>query len=391
MNIIVLGSGIVGLTIANLLTKIANLQIILVEAQPTLMEWDDSNYDLRCSAIAPASANVFKNIGIWSDIIAQRVGIYNNMQVWYDKSDSCVDLSATEVNAEALGHIVENRVIQRALRRNLDQFSNLKIYNGCAHNLEQQADFNRVYIDDYYLDAQLVIGADGADSWLRAACNIGTDGWSYQQSSLVATIKSQLPHDRTARQRFASDGPLAFLPLAEPNLSSIVWTSDQDKIKHLMHLETTAFCQELSENFAFKLGNLELHGDRACFPLRMLHAKNYVAPRVALLGDAAHVIHPLAGQGLNLGIMDAAVLADVLQQAINDKQDIGMVAVLRKYERWRKGPNLGMIVLVETFKRSYGLLSNFNLGLVNNFSLAKKAMINFAMGTTGEIPVSARI
>jgi len=390
MDVIILGGGIVGLTMANLLAHDTDLSITLVEAKAPSLDWDNSTYDLRCSAIARASLNIFKHIQVWDNIVADRVGMYDKMQIWDSSSKETLNFAAADMAEPDLGHIVENRVMQRALRNNLSKFSSVTICSGLAHKLQQIDNGVELYIDDYKYAAKLIIGADGADSWLRAASNISTHGWNYKQSALVATIKSQLPHNKTARQRFSADGPLAFLPLADSNLSSIVWSSSPERIKYLMQLAPNEFCSSLESEFAFKLGALELQGERAYFPLRMLHAKDYIQQRVALIGDAAHVIHPLAGQGMNLGIMDAAVLAEVLQDALLNNIDIGRHSVLRKYERWRKGHNLSMIAIVEAFKQSHTLLTSINMGLFNKAHLAKKCMVRFAMGVTGDIPDSAK-
>lgn len=389
MDVIIVGGGIVGLTMANLLAQIAELRITVVESQIPVSDWDNTYYDLRCSAIARASLNIFKYIDVWPAIVAERLGVYDKMQIWQTGHTDSIKLAAVDVAATELGHIVENRVLQRALRSKLATYNTVKLCKGVAHKLEQVADLKRLYIDDYHIDAHLVIGADGADSWLRRAAHIETYGWDYQQCALVATIKSALPHMHTAMQSFAADGTLAFLPLDKTNLSSIVWSSTPAKIKQLMQLVPEEFCAALAAEFCNKLGSLEVIGERASFPLRMLHARTYIAQRVALIGDAAHVIHPLAGQGLNLGIMDAAVLAESVSIAVRSKIDIGRTSVLRSYERRRKSHNLSMIAIVEGFKRSYGLLTGINNQIANNFKLASNYAIRFAMGITGDLPESA--
>lgn len=397
MDVIILGGGIVGLTMANLLAKDPNITITIIEANKPVLDWDPSGYDLRCSAITRATQNIFTHLQIWSDITCERVAMYDKMLVW-DKNESAkINFAANEIFSENLGHIVENRVMQRVLWRKALSTPAIQIVAGSPHKLEQQEKFTRLYIDGYHMDARLVIGADGAESWLRKTANIPVHTWEHRQSSLVATINSELAHHNTAMQRFAPDGPLAFLPLTQPNLSSIVWTSTPDKIQQLLSMDAQKFCLQLSEEFSHKLGNLQLQGGRAAFPLRMLHARNYIAARIALIGDAVHVVHPLAGQGLNLGILDAAALAEVVLHAASLGNDFGQHTILRKYERWRKGHNIATLAMVEGFKRAFATtlptitaLRSLGVNAVNDLSLAKNAMISFAMGLSGDLPASAK-
>lgn len=387
MNIVILGAGIVGLTMANILAKNPNLKIHVVDVNKPLLQWNNCDYDLRCSAIVASSQEIFAAIGIWQDILNDRVGCYDQMLVWDHDPAIKVQFSAAEIGAANLGYIIENRVILRALHNKLLQSSNVEFIYGIAERVEFDAERVHLRVAGKSIDCKLVIGADGANSLLRQQANIEVVGWDYNHASLVATIKSQLPHNNIARQRFRSDGPLAFLPLDVDNLSSIVWSSSPEKIANLMQLEPKQFCQQLAEQFSFSLGELELQGERKSFTLRMLHAEKYVAARLALIGDAIHVIHPLAGQGLNLGIKDAAVLADILQQAYLAGYDLGKLSILRKYERNRKGHNISMIALMETIKRVFAIkspiLTKMRFGgmhCVNSISLIKNTMMKFAIG-----------
>lgn len=387
MDIVILGGGIVGLTIANILAQNSNLNITLVDANKPVLQWDNSQYDLRCSAIAAASSEVFTSIGVWQDIINDRVGCYDQMLVWDQEPDIKVHFAASEIGAANLGHIVENRVILRALHNKLLQCSNVEFIYGLAESVDFNAEKVNLRVAGRQIDCKLIIGADGANSWLRRCANIDVVGWDYNHSALVATIQSEIAHNNTARQRFMNDGPLAFLPLDVNNLSSIVWSSSPEKIASLMQLDSTQFNQQLSEQFANILGELKVIGERKSFPLRMLHAEKYVAARLALVGDSAHVIHPLAGQGLNLGIRDAAVLANILQQACLDGQDIGKLAILRKYERSRKGHNISMLALIEVIKRVFTIknstFTNLRFGgirCINRISFIKNTMMKFAIG-----------
>lgn len=387
MQIVILGAGIVGLTMANLLARNKNLKIILIDSKIPNTDWDATKYDLRCSAINRATQNVFMQLDIWPIIIKHRFGMFDKMLIWENSSQTNFNFSAADIFEPDLGFIIENRVIHSALWHKFLEHENASFICGAANKLEKNVDYNRIYINNSYVDGSLIIGADGANSWLRTALNISTTSWDYKHTALVATIKTALPHNNIARQRFATDGPLAFLPLDQQCLSSIVWSSTPDKIQHLINLDSLEFCSILATEFDYKMGHLELAGARASFPLQMLHANTYISDRAALIGDAAHVVHPLAGQGMNLGIMDAVVLERVLNTAILNMKDIGSKNILRKYERERKSHNVAMLAVVEWLKRSFAVQNNLlqsvrNTGmqLINNINPIKNTMIRFAMG-----------
>ncbi len=387
MHIIMLGAGIVGLTAASLLAEDIKLKISLIAPHSEPVSWSNSDYDIRCSAITHASQRIFERLGIWKTIVADRSAAYDEMLVWDQDPENKIQFSAADLGVANLGHVIENRVINKALFEYLIKSPNVTMIAGVATALDSQKDYIKITVGSQEITGNLVIGADGANSWLRANANIQTQRVEYDHAALVACIESCLPHNKTARQRFMSDGPLAFLPLSDPHYSSIVWSSKPEVIKDLMAMEESVFCEKLAATFSHTLGSLRLHGKRISFPLSMLHATQYVMPRIALIGDAAHVIHPLAGQGLNLGLLDAECLAACVHNAVADKRDIGSFAVLRKYERSRKGHNLGMITLVGTLKRLFAsknrLLKKFRgqgLYYLDNIGAAKKAIMRFALG-----------
>jgi len=397
MDVLILGAGIVGLSMATLLAQDANLNIGLIETKLPNFDWDPVEYDLRCSAINRATQNVFRYLDVWDKIVAERVGVFEQMHIWSQTDNSSITFNASDSGTTELGHIIENRLIQRELWNKLKSHENIKIINNVINKIEKETDFYKVYFEHQCVDVKLIIGADGANSWLRNYLDITTYGWDYKQAALVATIKSQLAHNNTALQCFTAYGPLAFLPLDNSNLSSIVWSSSPDRINILMQSEEIDFCSLLAKEFDFKLGALELQGKRASFPLRMMHAKNYVQERIALIGDAAHVTHPLLGQGLNLGVLDAAALAEIINFASLRKLDIGRVATLRKYERWRKSHNLAVIAIADGFKHTYDAqsflvqsLRGYSMRLANDFTVGKRALISFAMGLAGDLPKIAQ-
>lgn len=387
MDIAILGGGIVGCTLANLLSVNKNLRITLFEPKPPLLTWDAKQYDVRCSAIANAAQNIFVDLGVWQEIIDARVGIYNEMLIWDRDPQHNLRLSADMAHIKHLGYIVENRVIAAALYKKLASKDNVNVCNIIVNRLQHTDDHITLHMPGEKLDCKLVIGADGGNSWVRQEAGIDTYGWTHTQYAIVATVRTELPHNNTAMQRFTTDGQIAFLPLADAYLCSIVWSTSIINAEYLMQLNTQEFCNRLASEFSFALGIVELYGMRNSFPLQMLHAINYVLPRIALVGDAAHVVHPLAGQGLNLGILDAKILSEVLQQAYILKHDIGGMAILRKYERARKGHNFSMITLTEAIKFIFSCKHNTiekmrlqSMRLIDSNSMIKNLMIKFATG-----------
>jgi 2-octaprenylphenol hydroxylase len=250
--------------------------------------------------------------------------------------------------------------------------------------------------DGRRLQARLLVGADGADSAVRRAAGIGARQIDVGQKGIVATVRTEKPHQRTARQRFLATGPLAFLPLGDAHTSSIVWSAAIARAEVLMGLDDAAFAAELQAALGHHLGAIVSVSRRQAFALALTHAQAYTAARVALIGDAAHTVHPLAGQGVNLGLMDAAVLAQLLRDGAA-RRDIGAHELLRRYERARKGENLGMIAVTGGFKYLFGSswtwvrrLRGLGFGLVDAATPLKHAMMRRAAGLDGDLPGLAR-
>jgi 2-octaprenylphenol hydroxylase len=251
--------------------------------------------------------------------------------------------------------------------------------------------------DGRQLRARLIVAADGADSGVRASLNIGVRSLDMRQQAVVSTVRTERAHEGTARQKFLSTGPLAFLPLPEPHTSSIVWSADNVRAEALLRLDDDAFRTALASAFGDSLGTIEAVGVRAAFPLALAHADRYVLDRVALIGDAAHTVHPLAGQGVNLGFLDAAALAEVLLDAARERRDIGAYHVLRRYERWRKGDNLAMMAVTGGFRFLFGNdwpplagLRNLGLSVTNRIEPLKSSIMRRACGLVGDLPRLAR-
>jgi len=387
-DIIILGAGIVGLAFANLCAQ-TNLSVALVEKTPPRVDWETNSFDVRVSAISRASQKLFTAIGVWEEIVRERLMPYEHMKVWDSLGYGSIEFSAQDVNEPDLGHIIENRVIVKALWEKLCSYGPVKRYVPAKpKSIIKEDEVILLELEDgQFLSAKLLVGADGAHSWLRRIENITTQEWDYQQKALVATVTTELPHEKTAWQRFLKNGPLAFLPLAEPNLCSIVWSTTHEQAEELLSLSDDAFCEELGYHFDYRLGKIKEAKDRVCFPLSLRHAKHYVKERIALVGDAAHVIHPFAGLGVNLGIMDAKELVEVLVKAHQNHHDIGNKLVLRPYERARRTQILGMMAALEGIKRifdakssSMALIRSVGVNFVDHTPMLKNAFIRCALG-----------
>jgi len=391
-DIIIVGAGMVGATLACVLGQ-HDFRVGLIEAREPDFNWPTDSTDQRVSAITCASQQILESVGAWQLMSEKRISPYREMRVWDATGTGSIHFDSADLGAPLLGHIVENRVTLFALHQQLQALKNVTLLTPASiTQLDIKPDFAIVELDNgQTLSANLVVAADGSRSKLRELVGIETSGWDYQQHGVVAHITTSKSHQETAWQRFMPDGPLAFLPLSD-GTSSIVWSTTPEHAEQLLAMDETDFLDELQQAFGDKLGRMLKCGPRAAFPLRMQHAKKYTLPRLALLGDAAHTVHPLAGQGVNLGFADAASLAEVLVAARNKKQDIGAHKILRRYERWRKGENLAMLSTMDGFKRLFGSkqpalkwLRNAGLSLTNSTTPLKNMIMRQAMGMEGDL------
>lgn len=395
-DVLIAGAGMVGATLACALGD-TPLRVGLIDrAQPVRVV--GAEYDLRVSAFTRASERIFRALGAWDGMVARRVSPFREMQVWDAGGDGAIHFDCAEVGEPHLGHIIENNVVVAALLERLERFTNVALL--CPAEIAGLSDgdaaIGATLKSGETLKTGLLVGADGARSLVREFAGIESRGWSYRQQAIVATVTTALPHRATAWQRFLPTGPLAFLPLADGSCS-IVWSNDSPQAELLMQLDADAFRSQLQSAFEARLGEVTAVGPRAAFTLRLSHADRYVDHRVALVGDAAHTVHPLAGQGANLGLADAAALAEVLLDAVQARKDIGARSVLRRYERWRKGDNLAMLGAMDGFKRLFGnnlaparTLRNLALTLTDAATPVKNLIIRRAMGLEGDLPKLAR-
>lgn len=397
-DLLIVGGGMVGSTLACAL-GVADLKIALLEGMPLDRIRPGVNLDSRVSAISHASRRIFAAVGAWDGIAAWRVSPFRDMRVWDAAGFGGIHFDSAAMGESSLGWIIENRVIQSALLERARQLPTVELLCPAALDTVEALENGRWWArlrDGRELTTRLLVGADGAESKVREMAGIKTSGWNYGQHAVVANVRTAEPHQATAWQRFLPTGPLAFLPLAD-GCCSIVWATTPERAGALLTLDESDFAQALAEAFDWRLGAILEVGPRLAFPLRRQHAHAYVKPGLALIGDAAHVIHPLAGQGVNLGLLDAAALAEVILDAVAAGHDLGSLKVLRRYERWRKGDNLLMMGVMDGFKRLFGatpppvrLLRNLGLNLTDAAGPLKHRIARRAMGLDGDLPRLAR-
>jgi len=388
-DVAIAGGGIVGATLALLLAEQARIppeRIALIEPAQVAAPATHSPPSLRVSAIAPGSRSHLERLGAWRRLDAARIGSYERMRVWHESvppdSPDVLVFDAAEAGEAELGCIVENAALQAALLAACHE-RGIRIIGDSLQGLEVDAGGARLQLATGLLRAELLAGADGANSAVRHLLAMPSIERDYGQRAVVATVRGTRSHQCTAWQRFLSTGPLALLPLPGDAVS-IVWSATEARAAQLLSLSPQAFAIELTAASAGVLGELRLESERAAFPLRRLVAQRYVAPRVALVGDAAHVIHPLAGQGVNQGLEDAVSLAAALANR-PARESPGALAALRRYERERRAGNglVGGMVdgLDLLFTRPQGLttwMAREGMALVARSPLARRFLVRQA-------------
>ncbi len=398
-DVVIVGGGIAGAALARALSA-GDLRLALVEARPVatagIGDLGDAgaaaDFDSRVSAITPASQSFLADIGAWDAIARARLCPYQRMDVWDADGTGRIEFTASEVDATCLGHIIENRLLTAALLQDLDARPGLTLFSPARlETMAREDQAVSLTLDDgRELTTALLVAADGALSPVRELAEFRTREWDYGHQALVATLETERDHGATAYQRFLSTGPLAFLPLPgvdDRHFCSIVWSAEPALAEHLLAMDDGEFAVAASEAIEGRLGAVLDCSPRTAFPLRQRHAVDYVKPGLALVGDAAHTIHPLAGQGINLGLADVSVLAEEVLAAHGRGAAIGELAVLGRYQRRRKGENLAMMAAMDGFKRLFGerrlpvrWLRNQGMQWVGRSGALKQQLMRHAMG-----------
>lgn len=395
-DIVVVGGGLNGSTLALGAAKLG-LRVLVIDALPDHVQVA-ADFDGRSYALALTSVRLLNAIGIWESIAAAAqpmldIKVFDGA-VGATPSSFFMHFDHTEIEDGPMGHMVEDRhlrpVMQRAIRAedNITYLSNTKVDD------QTLTDTGITVTCDTgdHVHAQLVIGADGRGSQTALRAGIGRTGWKYGQTALVCAIEHEHPHNGVAYQYFMPAGPLAILPLSG-NRSSIVWSETHENAKIIMALDDEDYLEILRPRFGSFLGQIALAGQRFSYPLDLTMAKAFVAPRVALIGDAAHGVHPIAGQGLNAGLRDIAALCDVIQSAKERGEDFASVAVLNRYQEWRRFDNHSLAFATDSFNKLFSndnpilrIGRDFGMGIVNAFPQVRRSFIREAAGLTGDLP-----
>ncbi|WP_148252416.1 UbiH/UbiF/VisC/COQ6 family ubiquinone biosynthesis hydroxylase [Aidingimonas lacisalsi] len=403
-DVIIVGGGMVGTTIALLLGE-AGVSVSLIDAREHPLALNAVGVGMpgqRVSALTPVSQRLLEHLGAWSVMASRRVTPYRYMRVWDGEGSGSIHFSAEDAGVSCLGHIVENDVTLAALEMRAAALPSIQSWFGCRVTaLARQSDQTCLTLDDgRTLSAPLVVAADGGNSPVREMAHVSTRKHETGHHALVMTVRTEQPHGNMARQVFLAGGPLAFLPLTvndSPHYCSIVWSTTPGEAERLLALSSDDLGDALTAAIELQLGQVEVMDRPVGFPLIQRHADTYVQPGLALIGDAAHSLHPLAGQGVNLGLMDAAVLAEELLEARRRGAALSDLRILSRYERRRRTDNAAMLTLMDGFRVLFGtrqpalrLARNLGLSGVDRLTPIKRLLMHQAIGERGRLPGTCR-
>jgi 2-octaprenyl-6-methoxyphenol hydroxylase len=394
-DIAIVGGGVVGTTFACAL-KESGFRIALIEAELTSQAVSRA----QAYSISLLSSRIFEGMGIWQDI-RPHVETYQRVQLTDADHPNAVKFAPNDIGTETLGYVAEHRVLISALHQLLKSCSNVEVL--CPAKVVKTEFQSGGATLDVMLNGKiqqirshLVIAADGSRSPLRQQAGIKTFGWQYGQACVVATLKLESPHDNTAYEWFWGTGPSGILPLTDDRYR-IVWTATKAEAEKLVALDDRQFIETFQQRYGSKFGTPKIEGNRYLFPIQLMHSRRYVLPQLALIGDAAHSCHPLGGQGINMGIRDAAALAQVLQTARERGEDIASLKVLRRYERWRQWENLIILSITDILNRTFSnqmfpivQLRRFSFWFLQNIQPIRSLVFRIMSGLTGRAPQLAQ-
>ncbi|MDA9556315.1 FAD-dependent 2-octaprenylphenol hydroxylase [Vibrio sp.] len=393
VDIAIIGGGMVGLTFAAAF-KGSDIRVAVIDGN--IPEHHESPLPTgRVSALSRSSEIVLRNLSVWQKIEQLECSPYQAMEVWEQDSFARIEFNAQKLSQPNLGYIIENSVVQQSLLEQVVDMPNVSLIMPakCTNLVMGESEAWLTLDNGQSLTTKLVVGADGANSWLRKNRDIPLTHWDYGHQAITANVRTTEPHGQVARQIFTPQGPIAFLPLNNPYMSSIVWSVESSRAEQLIALNDSEFNKALTAEFDAKLGVCEVIGKRHMHPLKMRYARDFTLDRVALIGDAAHTIHPLAGQGANLGVLDAASLAQEIFKLWKQNEDIGARKNLRAYERWRKAEAMKMIASMQSFKDLFEsnnpakkLFRGIGMKLVGQLPGAKEEIMKRALGLKGDLP-----
>ncbi|WP_026733074.1 FAD-dependent hydroxylase [Fischerella sp. PCC 9605] len=394
-DLVIVGGGIIGLTLASAL-KYSGLSVLLIEAKVESAAVTKG----QAYAVHMLSALIYQGIGVWDKILPQ-IEIYRRVRLSDADYPDVVEFTAADINTTDLGYVAEHQALLYPLREFVQDCPNVT-YLCPAEVVSTHYHQDTVAIDIKVagelrtVRSKLLVAADGSRSPIRQAAGIKTRGWKYWQSCIVAFVKPEKSHNNTAYEKFWSSGPFAILPLPG-NRCRIVWTAPHEEAKALCALDDEQFLRELTRRFGDRMGKLELLGDRFIFQVQLMQSDRYALHRLALVGDAAHNCHPVGGQGLNLGIRDAAALAQVIQQAHQAGEDIGNIQILKRYERWRQRENLTILGFTDLLDRIFSnsflpvmLVRRLGLWIVGRVPVLRVYTLKLMIGLKGRTPELAQ-